>query len=313
MLSMLHILNGDSTYHSFKYQSIPGETLVWREVLCEGETLYDLGSPAFWESRKRFFQSFFEVSPQEYQNKVIAEFEKLRSDLSWFTEIVLWFEYDLFCQINMMAILAWLSRHKRRNTKVSLICIGRLECYDKLVALGEINPDRYNDLFDNRDHLTDHELFYARAFWKTYCSKEHNDLVSIAEAAPQIFSYLEEAMIAHTRRFPSTKNGLNEIQQFILTSLSQEKKAIKPLLKMLLQRQNVYGFGDTQYEKYIKDLYPLISGEEELEINALGKKVLFEGEHYTLHAPVIYKFGGTDSAKFRWSPKTDELLAIESL
>ena len=44
MANQLHITNGDGLTDTIKQLNLGGETVVWRERLCEGPTVYELGS-----------------------------------------------------------------------------------------------------------------------------------------------------------------------------------------------------------------------------------------------------------------------------
>jgi len=103
---ILHILNGDSTLAKFTKTSIQGQCMVWREVLTQGPLFYSLDSELFWEMRSQFMEKAYGAKLAGYRRKVISEFNKLKKFKG--DEIVLWFEYDLFCQVNFMAIMSYL-------------------------------------------------------------------------------------------------------------------------------------------------------------------------------------------------------------
>ena len=313
MGTILHILNGDSTREAFETRGLPGEAFVWREVLCEGPSMADLGTEAFWEQRRRFFASYFQVEADRYNAQTMGEFRRLEEQVDRCDEVVLWFEYDLFCQINLMALLSWLHRRKNLRCRVSLICTGYFPEFEKMLGLGEIPAAHYEELFEDRQTLTPNDLFFANIFWKTYCSTEHQELASLAETSPPAFQYLEDAIRAHIRRFPSYTNGLNEIQQFILECLADYPLPERQLIRKLLERSDFYGFGDLQYVKYIQDLSPLYQRGEALKINDLGQLILKQEANFVFHANHIYRFGGADNTMYRWIPEEDRLAVVEVL
>ena len=313
MSAILHILNGDATRESFETREIPGEAFVWREVLCEGPSVAELGTTAFWELRRRFFTSFFEVEAGRYDAQTVEEFCRLEKQIAHCEELVLWFEYDLFCQINLMALLSWLHRHKHLQCRLSLICTGYYPGFERMLGLGEIPPAHYEELFEDRQYLTSNDLFFANIFWKTYCSTEHQDLTSLAESSPPAFQYLEDAVVAHCRRFPSYTNGLNEIQQSMLEYLADYPLPANQLVRKLLERPDFYGFGDLQYFRYLEDLSPLYHRGEALRINELGQRILDREANFIFHAHQIYRFGGADNTLYRWIPEDDRLAIVETL
>ena len=314
MPKYLHILNGDSTLEAFKNQPIEGEAIVWREVLCEGPTITEVGSDFFWEIRTAFFESFFEVSEEEFRQNVIQEFNTFKNAVKYFNEIVLWFEYDLFCQINVMGILSWFQSNKPRGVAISLVCVGQVPGYSKFVGLGEIDPNLYPSLFQERTILNQKDLIFAQSIWKVYNSRNHKELKALAQATPIAFNYLDDALFAHFQRFPMVENGVNEIEHFLLTTI-QENESItsQEVLKKALQRHNFYGYGDLQYQIYLQNLAPMINWGETLSLNKLGQKVLQGKANFLLHANHIYRYGGALNTNFRWIPQSESLVKVEKL
>ena len=98
-----HILNGDSLAYSFPETKINGEMIVVREGLIDGDLSGDT-LHYFWQSRAKYMG----LAEAEYHNNVVKEFEKIMNapDNSEFN---LWFEYDLFCQVNMWFVISMIN------------------------------------------------------------------------------------------------------------------------------------------------------------------------------------------------------------
>ena len=116
MGSVLHITNGDSFTQRLKGLAIKGDIITWREMLCEGKTLSNVGSEPFWKTRFEFFSKNYRVSKSWFVEKTLKEYRSLCNHKAQ-DQIVLWFEFDLFCQINMLAVLSWLKQHRRRTLR----------------------------------------------------------------------------------------------------------------------------------------------------------------------------------------------------
>lgn len=128
MKTTLHITNGNSLTNYLKELDIVGEVLTWQEMLCEGPTIIDIDSETFKNTRKAFLNTVYdiEVNEEEYDD----ELNKLNHTKNY-TEIVLWFEYDLFCHINMIAVIS-LIQQKQIKLPLYLVCSGRIEGEKKL-------------------------------------------------------------------------------------------------------------------------------------------------------------------------------------
>jgi hypothetical protein len=102
----LHILNGQAMYNYYKETDfLKGELMVpFNEAMCYGSTCKDLFSPEFIDIRAKAHH----VTPEQYTEHTIKPLHPLIN--KEFTNIILWFDADMFCQINLLTILAWLDR-----------------------------------------------------------------------------------------------------------------------------------------------------------------------------------------------------------
>src|SRR5690606_26458978 len=107
----LHALPGDALAEQFSAAAIPGEVIVFREALVTGPV--DGAYPdEFWDVRSNFVALEYGEDPLDYREKVAYEIDRL-TEISSDDEAALWFEYDLFCQVNMCFCLARLRGHNK--------------------------------------------------------------------------------------------------------------------------------------------------------------------------------------------------------
>jgi len=269
----VHILNGDSTIRSIEKGGIIGDTIIWREMLVEGPLHQDIGSDAFWLQRYSFFENELGVSKLDYYDKTIKELIRIE-DLSNYNEVVLWFEFDLFCQINLIALCTYLLQSYRKNINYYLVCSGKVKGEKQLRSLADYAPEEYPELLENKIKLSRHNLLYAQQCWNVYVTNNKEELAQFNFNKSTKFRYLESAINQHLKRF-SQKNGLNQIDTKIIEIIHAgigEKKAIVNELLRWQQHETVYGFGDLQYFKYLENMkmYYTIKNEN-YSLNALGK------------------------------------------
>src|ERR1700733_12383061 len=106
-MSILHILNGDSTAISFEETGLDGDILVWREVFSEGPVEEDVTSASFWRNRSEWICKGVNETPENYQHNVLDQLAKLEGS---YDEINLWFEFDLHCQANLLGVMNYLKQ-----------------------------------------------------------------------------------------------------------------------------------------------------------------------------------------------------------
>lgn len=309
--SILHITNGDSTTDYLQKLKFSGEFITWREILCEGKTTADIGSEAFWKTRFEFFKTSYKVNKQSFINYTLKEYRKLCNEKNQ-KEIVLWFEHDLSCQINMLALISWLKRY-RKGYPISLVCSGKIGNSKKMFSLPELNEKQLQRHFKNRIELTQDDIEYADYIWQLYCSESPLRLETVYKFNPMSpFKYLATAIEAHLKRFPSVENGLNTIENTILkTAKSRNITTKKQLISILTKEEEVYGFSDFQYRNNIDTLSKLFSSFNPVKLSKKGKEVLenqlnFYGQIRNDNSYL----GGSKKYSFLYQNKTKKLLQI---
>lgn len=273
MSSQLHITNGDSFTQRLHSLKLKGEIITWREMLCEGKTETNVGSESFWKTRFEFLSKNYKVTKSWFVEKTLKEYRSLCNHKQQ-DQIVLWFEYDLFCQINMLAVISWLKTH-RRHADIFLVCSGKEDETEKLYGLSELSDEQLIHLYENKVKLSQDDIEYADYIWQLYCSDNPIRIEQLSGFQNYQFKYLSEALQAHLKRFPSIKTGLNSLEYMVLDFADREKpKSRSALLKASLDNQGYYGYGDTQFKRIIGTLQPLFAKFDPVTLTADGKKIL---------------------------------------
>ena len=310
MNSLLHITNGDIFTSRLNTLDLKGDIITWREMLCEGKTLCNVGSESFWKTRFEFLSKNYKVSKSWFVEKTLKEYRSLCNHKQQ-DQIVLWFEYDLFCQINMLAVISWLKTH-RRHAEISLVCSGKEDDSGKLYGLNEISDDKLLSLYQNRINLTQDDIEFADYVWQLYCSDNPMRLENVITHNSFQFEYLTDALKAHLKRYPTIKNGLNVLENNVLKTVEAEKPESKEqLLRTLLSNQGFYGFGDTQYNRIITSLRPLISSVNPIRLTKKGKEVLNDKLNYYSQIRDNQQYlGGSLKYNFLYNASTDRILKL---
>lgn len=313
MKNSLHITNGDFTTNNLQKLNINGEIITWREMLCEGKTLTEVGSETFWKTRFEFLKSSYKISKRKYIDFTLKEYRHLCNQKQQ-DEIVLWFDTDLSSQINMLAVINWLKRY-RQGRKITLIQgkAGTQNIKQKKIA--DLTFNQLSNTFKKRVELSKDDIEYADYIWQLYCSDNplrlqtaHNHNKSSA------FTHLENNIKLHLLRFPSINTGLNTIETNLLQTVTKNKFTNKQqLVSSLKANQLTYGFGDLQYSGKIEELKKLFTSFEPLKINKIGKAILDNQLNYygKIRSDLSY-LGGTKKYSYLYINNTEKLLKITS-
>ena len=289
--TFLHVLNGDAVIDIFKKTQIPGDIMVWREVLCTGPTHTDLASLSFRDIRADFFADSWDFDKNIYRSDWLNRLNQLENFKGY--EIVLWFEYDLFCQINFIAGINLICQICP-ETRLSFICAGLNPSTKQWETLGILSPEQWIVHFQNRTFLTEACSQFAQNYWQIYCSHNHQKFLDLKY--PKEFPYLEKATESHFRRFPSAVDGLNEIERHILLLLRAGDLTYNSIMRDLFAHFHFIGYGDKQYESTLKYLenQGLIIQNNHWSISSSGEGILKTSDAVWRNQRKLY-YGGLDS------------------
>ena len=301
----LHITNGNSLTDYLNELDIVGEKLTWQEMLCEGPAIVEINSEKFLDNRKSFFSEFYDIDLDT--DEIKSELSKLDS-CNEYSEIILWFEYDLFCHINMIAVIN-LILQKKIKLPISLVCSGRIKGSKILKGLSELNADQLIDHYKKRVKLNFEDLDLAKTIWGIYCGKDHN-LLKPYIITISSFTYLSNCLKAHLERFPDSIYGLNVLEKNILEIVKNNSiKSKHHLLGYVLNYQGYYGFGDLQIFRIIEELSVFFTNEKKhLILNRKGHEALLGQHNFATEINNNMVYGGLKKFEFQFNKKQNKLV-----
>ncbi|CAL66592.1 DUF1835 domain-containing protein [Christiangramia forsetii] len=304
----LHIVNGDSLAEQMQELNLPGEIVVWRELLCEGPTQKEINSD-FFKLRKKFLLKTYNISAENYEERFVSEIKRLKS-LNNYDNVVLWFEFDLFCHINMLAAISILV-DKHGEIPISLVCSKKLKGEKELQALSQLSLKELENHYKNSIQLNHEDIEAAALIWELYCGDNPLKL------KPQIkintnFEYLSSCIRAHIERFPNSITGINSLERNVLRLIeNQEIKNENHLLGYALQYQGYYGYSDTQMQRLLKKLSIFYHNKEgKIVLNEKGQHVLEEKKNFYRELNNEEYFGGTKMYAFLYESESHRLLKL---
>lgn len=243
-----HVLNGDALAYSFPDANIEGNVVVVREGLIDGELSGD-NLQEFWQSRARHLG----ITETEYNNSVVKEFEQILNapDNSEFN---LWFEYDLFCQVNMWFVISIINSLSIRK-KVFTVLTSYLDKTSKhfWTGFGPANSDELKACYADKILLSEADINFGQELWAAYKNGNLEELTNLSKHQSVAFPYLQEVVKAHVDRFPKdgTKGRPEKVIEDITKNISTDFHRV---FEEFWKRESIYGFGDVQ----VKSLYDKI-------------------------------------------------------
>ncbi len=327
---MLHIHNGDSAAGTAKKSEIPGEHLAWREALVCGPAPGNLSAAEFRQVRAQHLADAYGA----HLEKTVQELQAQEETLARFSdhdEVVLWFEHDLFCQVQLIYLLDRFAQNELGQTRLSLICINEVPGVEGFRGFGELTVEQLAALFPQRREVTQFQLDLGSRAWQAYSSAQAAGLIALVDSDTSALPFLKGALIKHLQRFPSTDNGLGRIESVGLELIAKGYRNFRSLFPAFGTREPEYGFGDSQFYLELKRLVdtatPLLTLSVEgngaatdpaqmllssFEISEYGKAVLAGDEDFVSSNGIDLWLGGVHLEGFesgwRWDEQAQDLL-----
>jgi hypothetical protein len=298
---MLHVLNGDETRRVFERAGIAGDVVVWRDILVEGPVNGDGDAVPALAARAAFLAERLAMDRERYARGAREQADALEAARGH-DEVVLWFEQDLFCTVNLWRLLDWFAG-RPPAPRLSLVYPST----DEAKGLGAEEPARLAALFEARQAIGDDTLALGRRAWAAYASDDPLDSAALVEHEDAALPFVRGAFRCHLGRFPSVANGLNEVETGILAVLRRGPRDFGDLFREVTTHPRVrrHGMGDVQFAGTTRGLAPLLRVlggdvmQAELEITQVGRDVVAGDTDWLSVRPIDTWLGGVRLAEGR--------------
>ena len=258
---MLHVTNGTSV--SLAESGLGGEILAWVDVLHEGPVPAGLT-----DDELRRVRCIFLDSEWPRNTSSIAELEHRDQVLAAHEDIVLWFEHDLYDQLQLIQIL---DRLRHAHARLSMIATDRY--------LGKLTGSELAALWPSRHPVAVNEFALAADAWRAFRSPDPMDLQALLAHDCSALPFLAGALRRHLQQFPALENGLSRTERQILEILADGPRAFPALFREDQHHEERIFMGDTSLLRYLRDMTscraPLAREEDGLyRITDTGSEVL---------------------------------------
>lgn len=240
-----HVLTGDALAEQFEPTYLEGKVIISRECLMEGPTQSN-SLREFWDMRAAFIHEDYQESESEYFTKVTREYEQLLH-LPARSEVYLWFEFDLFCQVNMWFCL-WLLRQSNIPLQIYRVFPATRGVQDRWKGFGSMNSQELQQCFDNRVSFTEEDLFIGAQLWQAYSQNNMAKLRKLSLNYSPCFLYLAEVCEAHIERL----NG--RLEKTLKSIIEEGITDFKEVFNRFFTREGIYGLGDLQVKKLYEQI-----------------------------------------------------------
>ncbi len=300
---MIHITNGDSAAERIRELGLQGEVLPWRDVLHEGP----VPAPATLDSLRPVRARFLAGSDRD-AGQIAQELEardrRLGSSLLE-NEVVLWFEHDLYDQLQLLQILDYVAAHNAPPNSAR-VTLAQSDDY-----LGLMEAARLRALWERRTDVTDAQFTAARRAWTAFSAPDPQGIQGVFDTMA-VLRYVRAALLRHLEEFPAVDTGLSRTERQILETLVVGSWALKDLFTAAHHdREDPVFLGDTTFFDTLNTLAvgetPLVGLDaENAWLTDTGREVLAGRADRVETLGIDRWLGGVHlkgrRVPFRWNP-----------
>ena len=196
----------------------------------------------FWSDRAAYIRETYLDSADHYFNRVVTEFSKIQS-IPQGADVCLWFEHDLFCQVNMWFVMTLLPTD--REIKVYRAAPVITDINDTWKGFGISDSAMLEQAYAEKIQLSDADIKLGISLWKAFSTNDFELMISLSNTDSRTFRFLPEVCQAHIERFPES-NVLNRPERVITELINNTSGEFKDVFSAFSAREGIYGFGDLQ-------------------------------------------------------------------
>ena len=289
---MLIVTNGDSAVSALKNAGIPGHIFPWRDVLHEGPVPATDSLEAQSDIRADYIAGRGWGSPDRVRQDFRLRDKKLAT-AQHHDELVLWFEHDLYDQLQLLQILWYLATRPPEDTILSLVCRDAYVTHTSVELLDE--------WFEDRASLDDAQISLGREAWEAFTQPTPELWVALLERDTAALPFLADSVERHLEELPGPADGLSRSERQILTAVEQGHTTPGAVFRACQEMEEAAFMGDASFWDVLSGLTlgqaPLLAAEGEFHL-PVGPRP----EPGFLSQPLDFTMAGTEvlAGKLDW-------------
>jgi hypothetical protein len=322
----LIITNGDAAGELLR-RVLPGtEVLPWRDVLHEGPVPLTATLEELTPVRVEYLAGAGggEIAAIEFELTARNRGLGMNAD---FGRVVLWFEHDLYDQLQLLQVLDWFATNSRADGTLLLV---QTDDY-----IGRQEPEVVTVLATTATPVSQVQLDLGRQAWAVFRQKTPEAWAQLSDEDLTALPFLKPTVIRMLEELPGT-DGLSRTERQMLAMIESGPVTSLELFVAVQDLEDAEFMGDWSFWRLLDSLAlaeePMIAGLESaplqrddeelakayltsrLSLTSLGKAVLAGGADWAAHHGVDEWWGGThltEDALWRWDQVCAQLIAPE--
>ncbi|RPH56762.1 MAG: hypothetical protein EHM89_14945 [Acidobacteria bacterium] len=235
----LHVANGTCTTRLIESAGIPGSLSIWADPLYEGPVPGGLTDAELLDVRARYLGGPTEQADVDPIND-LRNWRTVIERHESYEELILWFEHDLFDQLNLVQLLTWIRQHLPPSTVVSLVCIGSFPGHPRFKGLGELSADELASLLETRQRVSDAQHSLAERAWQAFRAPTPETLDTLRHGDTAALPFLAAAVSRFLQEYPWTNDGLSRTERRLLELANAGHVDLAAVFQRMHDGEDVY-------------------------------------------------------------------------
>jgi hypothetical protein len=247
---LMHVTNGESAGNTLRQTTLGGAVLPWQDVLHTGPVpavprrellrlragfLADAG----WGSRRAILGSL-----ERRDAQLLRAF---RDGI----EVVLWFEHDLYDQLQLLDVLSL--AHGVEATP-ELVVVGSFPGKPSFRGLGELTAGELETLWPERRRANEETLEAAAEAWDAFRAPEPSGLAELAHRERPELPFLAPALLRLLEELPAPGDGLSGTERRALAAVAAGQKTPREAFLATQDTEPAPFLGDTWFYSAVAEL-----------------------------------------------------------
>jgi hypothetical protein len=250
MTTLLHVTNGDSAGDTLQHTTLGGDVLAWRDTLHAGPV------PAVPRAELlRLRAGFLGDAGWGCRRMILASLEsrdrRLLRAFGEGAEVVLWFEHDLYDQLQLLDAL---SLAHDAGGSPELIVVGSFPGKPSFRGLGELTADELATLWPERRPAGVEALATAADAWDAVRAPEPTQLAEWADRDEPQLPFLAPALQRLLEELPAPGDGLSGTERRALTAVAAGRGTPQAAFVAAQDAELAPFLGDTWFFRTLAEL-----------------------------------------------------------
>ena len=189
---------------------------------------------------------------------------------------MLWFEHDLFDQLNLIQLLDRLAQAPRR-ARLTLVSIDSYPGYPNFHGMGELKPAEIASLFTTRQEVSEAQFTLASRAYAAFRASTPAELEALLQTDTSALPFLAPALARHLEEFPAGTTGLSRTEALIIAAVEHAPVGIVDVFRQVHAGERYFFIGDSSFWTIVVRLATATPALIDVEIASASSQALPNG------------------------------------